>query len=75
MNVQNEEVVRRTNFDVSQRSDWWAAFGRNISTPVTSVQPNDIEYTITSLTDVHLLQDKIEKYLRDSIMKWRPTSR
>lgn len=75
INTQKEELIRRTNFDVSQRSDWWPAFGRQISPPVNSVQPDSIEYTLTSDTDVHLLQDKIEKFLRDSIMKWRPTSR
>ncbi|KAK7590099.1 hypothetical protein V9T40_001712 [Parthenolecanium corni] len=75
VNVQSEELVRRTNFDVTQRSNWWPAFGRSVSAPSTSVQPDDIEYAITSPADVQLLQDKIEKYLKDSIMKWRPTSR
>ncbi|XP_065204032.1 coiled-coil and C2 domain-containing protein 2A [Planococcus citri] len=75
INIQKEELIRRTNFDVSQRSDWWPAFGKQIPPPTNSVQPDSIEYTFTSNTDVHLLQDKIEKYLRDSIMKWRPTSR
>ncbi|KAG8273031.1 Coiled-coil and C2 domain-containing protein 2A [Homalodisca vitripennis] len=76
-NIQREEVVSRTKFDVTRRGDWWPAFNRNVAAPMESVQPTQIEYTVspTLKTDVALLQDKLEKILRDSITKWRPTTR
>lgn len=70
-------MVSRTRFDVSRRSDWWPAFNHSVAAPPGSVQPQQLEYTVspTLTTDVSLLQDKLEKTLRDSITKWRPTTR
>ncbi|XP_049861590.1 coiled-coil and C2 domain-containing protein 2A [Schistocerca gregaria] len=74
-NIQNEEMPHRTRFDVSRKSDWYPAFGRNVSAPTGSVQPPSLEYSETSLSAVQQLQDKIEKYLQKNIMHWRKTSR
>lgn len=62
---------------MTKRSDWWPAFGRTVSAPLRSVQPEQMDYTRKSTlqTDASLLQDKLEKLLRDSITRWRPTSR
>lgn len=53
-----------------------AAFGRRgaISAPVGSVQPASLHYSQTSTNAANILQDKIEKLLRDSLMKWRRTN-
>lgn len=69
--------MSRTRFDVTKRGDWWPAFNRNVAAPMESVQPVELEYVVspTLKTDVALLQDKLEKILRDSITKWRPTTR
>uniref|UniRef100_A0A1B6DJ12 Coiled-coil and C2 domain-containing protein 2A n=1 Tax=Clastoptera arizonana TaxID=38151 RepID=A0A1B6DJ12_9HEMI len=76
-NIQREEVISRTRFDVTKRNDWWPAFGKIVSAPLDSVQPEALDYTVqpTFQTDASLLQDKLEKLLRDSITRWRPTSR
>jgi hypothetical protein len=74
-NVQREELPRHTRFDVTHRSDWWPAFGRNVAAPVASVQPATLDYIATSLSATQMLQDRIEKQLKDSLMKWRKTSR
>ncbi|PSN40991.1 hypothetical protein C0J52_10989 [Blattella germanica] len=75
MNVQKEELPWRTRFDITRRSDWWPAFGRAVGAPMGSVQPTTLNYTPTSLTATQLLQDRIEKQLKDSLMKWRRTAR
>lgn len=69
--------MSRTRFDVSRRADWWPAFSRSVAAPQDSVQPTTLQYTVspTIATDTALLQDKLEKTLRDSITKWRPTTR
>ncbi|GLH06303.1 Coiled-coil and C2 domain-containing protein 2A [Gryllus bimaculatus] len=74
-NVQNVELPQHTKFDVNKRSDWWPAFGRGIGSPTTSIQPQVLEYNNTSPAAVQFLQDKIEKHLRDSLVKWRRTAR
>jgi len=74
-NVQREELPQHTRFDVTHRSDWWPAFGRNVVAPVGSVQPATLDYIATSLSAIQMLQDRIEKQLKDSLMKWRKTSR
>ncbi|XP_033609176.1 coiled-coil and C2 domain-containing protein 2A isoform X2 [Cryptotermes secundus] len=75
VNVQQEELPWRTRFDISHRSDWRPAFGRSIGAPMGSVQPASLDYTATSVSATQLLQDRIEKQLRDSLMKWRKTAR
>lgn len=69
--------MSRTRFDVGRRADWWPAFSRSVAAPQDSVQPTTLLYTVspTIATDTALLQDKLEKTLRDSITKWRPTTR
>ncbi|KAJ9583994.1 hypothetical protein L9F63_021664, partial [Diploptera punctata] len=74
-NVQKEELPWRTRFDITRKSDWWPAFGHSVGAPMGSVQPASLEYTVTSLSATQLLQDRIEKTLKDSLMKWRRTSR
>nr|CAD7259786.1 unnamed protein product [Timema shepardi] len=74
-NVQSEEEARHTRFDVVRRSDWLPVFGRNVGAPTGSIQPAVLEYTHTSSSSCQVLQDNLEKHLRDSLMKWRKTSR
>ncbi|XP_026280089.1 coiled-coil and C2 domain-containing protein 2A [Frankliniella occidentalis] len=75
INLQKEELPRRTQFNLDRRSDWMAAFGRRgaITAPVGSVQPASLHYSPTSFNAATTLQDKLEKFLRDSLMKWRRT--
>ncbi|XP_034250216.1 coiled-coil and C2 domain-containing protein 2A [Thrips palmi] len=76
INLQKEELPRRTQFDLNRRSDWMAAFGSRrgaISAPVGSVQPSSLHYSPTSTNASNILQDKVENFLRDSLMKWRRT--
>ncbi|KAL1129085.1 hypothetical protein AAG570_013616, partial [Ranatra chinensis] len=75
MNVQKEDTLCKTSFDITKRSDWLPAFGRTVSAPMGSVQPHSIEFSLTSPTETRLLQDKLEKQLRDAIMHLRPTCR
>nr|CAD7430292.1 unnamed protein product [Timema monikensis] len=74
-NVQSEEEARHTRFDVVRRSDWLPVFGRNVGAPTGSIQPAVLEYTHTSSSSCQVLQDNLEKHLRDSLMKWRKASR
>nr|CAD7446121.1 unnamed protein product [Timema bartmani] len=74
-NVQSEEEARHTRFDVVRRSDWLPVFGRNVGAPTGSIQPAVLEYTHTSSSSCQILQDNLEKHLRDSLMKWRKASR
>lgn len=74
-NIQQDEAPRSTRFDVSRKSDWLPAFGRYVSAPADSIQPISLVYNETSNTAVQLLQDKIEKQLRESLMHWRKTAR
>ncbi|KAK3909758.1 Coiled-coil and C2 domain-containing protein 2A [Frankliniella fusca] len=75
INLQKEELPRRTQFNLNRRSEWMAAFGRRgaISAPVGSVQPASLHYSPISSNAATTLQDKLEKFLRDSLMKWRRT--
>ncbi|XP_069688134.1 coiled-coil and C2 domain-containing protein 2A [Periplaneta americana] len=75
VNVQREELPWRTKFDVTRRSDWMPAFGKTVGAPMGSVQPAALEYTATATSATQLLQDRIEKQLKDSLMKWRRTAR
>ncbi|KAK6617101.1 hypothetical protein RUM43_014703 [Polyplax serrata] len=74
-NVQAEEMPRRTRFDLTKRADWFPAFGKNVPAPIVGVQPEFIDYKTTSRQAVDFLQDKIEKRLRDNLMKWRKRKR
>ncbi|KAL1450655.1 hypothetical protein WDU94_002994 [Cyamophila willieti] len=75
VNIQEEEIIKRTRFDVRKSQDWEPVFNRNIATPLGSVQPNFIDYTHTSTLDVSLLTDSLEKLLRQSIASWRKSHR
>lgn len=75
VNIQEEEIVKRTRFDVRKSPDWLPVFNRNVATPLGSVQSNFIEYIPTSQLDVTLLQDQLEKQLRNSIPQWRKHQR
>uniref|UniRef100_A0A8D8ZRV5 Coiled-coil and C2 domain-containing protein 2A n=1 Tax=Cacopsylla melanoneura TaxID=428564 RepID=A0A8D8ZRV5_9HEMI len=75
VNIQEEEIIKRTRFDVRKSQDWEPVFNRNIATPLGSVQPNFIDYTHTSTLDVSLLSDSLEKLLRQSIAAWRKSHR
>ncbi|XP_021920038.1 coiled-coil and C2 domain-containing protein 2A isoform X3 [Zootermopsis nevadensis] len=75
VNVQQEELPWRTRFDITHRSDWWPAFGRSVGAPVGSVQPAALVYVATSISATQMLQDRIEKQLKDCLMKWRKTAR
>lgn len=52
-NVQAEETPRRMRFDLTKRADWFPCFGKNISPPSNSVQPETIDYRITSKYDIN----------------------
>ncbi|BES93155.1 coiled-coil and Hypothetical protein containing [Nesidiocoris tenuis] len=76
VNLQKEELISQTNFDVTKRSsDWWPAFGRAMAAPNSSVQPEALAMKETPETEVKLLQDRLEKVLRNAIMKLRSTNR
>ncbi|XP_066996187.2 coiled-coil and C2 domain-containing protein 2A [Anabrus simplex] len=81
LNIQIEERPGRIRYDVSNIAEWLPAFGRTflfgpiISAPMTSVQPPVLDYRQTHMPSVLLLQEKIEKHLRDSLMRWRRTAR
>lgn len=76
MNLQKEELVSQMNLDVTKRSsDWWPAFGRAIAAPTPSVQPEALEMKETPEGEVKMLQDRLEKILRNAIMKLRSTNR
>ncbi|XP_014248384.1 coiled-coil and C2 domain-containing protein 2A [Cimex lectularius] len=75
VNSQKEELISQINLDVNKRYDWWPAFGRSISAPKESVQPESLVYLKTSQMEVQRLQDKLEKLLRNAIMKLRHMNR
>ncbi|XP_039285751.1 coiled-coil and C2 domain-containing protein 2A-like isoform X2 [Nilaparvata lugens] len=77
MNVQREDLLRRVRLDVGRRGDWCGMFARGAAAAAAaaSLQPTQLEFAPTSAADAQVLQDRIEKLLRDSIAKWRPTAR
>uniref|UniRef100_A0A146LPJ8 Coiled-coil and C2 domain-containing protein 2A n=3 Tax=Lygus hesperus TaxID=30085 RepID=A0A146LPJ8_LYGHE len=76
VNLQKEELISQMNLDVTKRSsDWWPAFNRAVAAPTPSVQPEALEMKETSDTEVKLLQERLEKILRNAIMKLRSTNR
>ncbi|XP_063222890.1 coiled-coil and C2 domain-containing protein 2A isoform X2 [Bacillus rossius redtenbacheri] len=74
-NTQREDLPCRTRYDTGRRSDWWPAFSADVPAPCSSVQPPVLEYTETSVAACRRLRDRLEKHLRDSLARWRPTTR
>ncbi|XP_014273915.1 coiled-coil and C2 domain-containing protein 2A [Halyomorpha halys] len=73
VNNQKDDLLSSTSLDLTKRSDWWPAFGRSVGAPVGSVQPNSLVYKPTY--DTRALESRLEKILRNAIMKLRPSSR
>lgn len=73
VNNQKDDLMSSANLDISKRSDWWPAFGRSVAAPLGSVQPSSLLYKPT--LEVKTLEGRLEKILRNAIMKLRPTYR
>lgn len=58
-----------TRYDVTKSSDWLPVFRKKISAPVLNVQKMQINHIDTP--SAKTLQERIEKKLRQKIMKWR----
>ncbi|XP_073975162.1 coiled-coil and C2 domain containing 2A isoform X3 [Rhodnius prolixus] len=75
INSQKEDLLSQIDLDLTKRTNWWPAFGRSLSAPTGSVQPQSMVYKETPHSEVNLLQDRLEKLLRNALTKLRPTTR
>lgn len=58
-----------TKFDVTKSSDWLPLFNKSTIAPILNTHKITIDYM--DAPSVTYLQEKIEKKLRQKIMKWR----
>ncbi|XP_022245376.1 coiled-coil and C2 domain-containing protein 2A-like isoform X2 [Limulus polyphemus] len=71
-NIQKDDHPSRISFEINQARDWQPFFTRRFPNPgLSSVQPEVLVYTPTDPRFVRQLQEKIETYIKESIMRWR----
>uniref|UniRef100_A0A3Q3AMX4 Coiled-coil and C2 domain containing 2A n=1 Tax=Kryptolebias marmoratus TaxID=37003 RepID=A0A3Q3AMX4_KRYMA len=72
-NVQQKTSPPNMSFDITKSKLWKPFFSRFFSHPgLSSIQPEELAYRHADKAAAVELQDRIEKILKEEIMKWRP---
>ena len=73
LNVQSHGQPAQMNFDLSVTRDWSAFFGGKFLNPgLSSVQPEALRYAAVDETYVRSASEKLERSIRENLMRWRP---
>ncbi|XP_013886702.1 coiled-coil and C2 domain-containing protein 2A [Austrofundulus limnaeus] len=71
-NVQEKASPQNLSLDITKSNLWKPFFSRFFSHPgLSSIQPEELVYRRTDKAAAVELQDRIEKILKERIMKWR----
>ncbi|CAG2123137.1 unnamed protein product, partial [Medioppia subpectinata] len=75
-NISKSDHPNRLNYDISKSADWRPLFGKQYpSPPIVSIQPESLQYTSADFDNAMKLQEKLDKHLRESFMRWRRRNR
>lgn len=71
-NIQKEEQPNQITFNINLVNCWKPLFNTGkLKINLTTIQPNKFEYESVNESYVSSLEQQIEVYLKESLMKWR----